>query len=82
MFCQYSMFDAESQVYVLEEGHEGFSLFKGKFEELADFMSAEYQKGNYEKIILAGPYAEAVEQRIRNQSKLNYNRDDIKIEVI
>lgn len=45
-------------------------------------MTAEYQTGNYEKIVLAGPYAEAVEQKIRTQSKTNYNCENINIEVI
>ena len=33
MFCQYNMFDAESQVYVLQEGQDSYSIFKGNFEE-------------------------------------------------
>lgn len=82
MFCQYNMFDAESQVYVLQEGQDSYSIFKGNFEELTNFMAAEYQTHKYEKIVLAGPYAEVVEQRIRTFSKTNYNFDDINIEVI
>lgn len=82
MFCQYNMFDAESQVYVLQEGQESYSIFKGNFEELTNFMATEYQTHKYEKIVLAGPYAEVVEQRIRTFSKTNYNFDDINIEVI
>jgi len=76
------MFDAESQVYVLQEGQESYSIFKGNFEELTNFMATEYQTHKYEKIVLAGPYAEVVEQRIRTFSKTNYNFDDINIEVI
>lgn len=82
MFCQYNMFDAESQVYVLQEGQDSYSIFKGNFEELTNFMATEYQTHKYEKIVLAGPYAEVVEQRIRTFSKTNYNFDDINIEVI
>lgn len=82
MFCQYNMFDAESQVYVLQEGQDSYSIFKGNFEELTNFMATEYQTHKYDKIILAGPYAEVVEQRIRTFSKTNYNFDDINIEVI
>ena len=82
MFCQYNMFDAESQIYVLQEGQESYSIFKGNFEELTNFMATEYQTHKYEKIVLAGPYAEVVEQRIRTFSKTNYNFDDINIEVI
>ena len=82
MFCQYNMFDAESQVYVLQEGQNSYSIFKGNFEELTNFMATEYQTHKYEKIVLAGPYAEVVEQRIRTFSKTNYNFDDINIEVI
>jgi len=76
------MFDAESQVYVLQEGQDSYSIFKGNFEELTNFMATEYQTHKYEKIVLAGPYAEVVEQRIRTFSKTNYNFDDINIEVI
>ena len=82
MFCQYNMFDAESQVYVLQEGQDSYSIFKGNFEELTNFMATEYQTHKYEKIVLAGPYAQVVEQRIRTFSKTNYNFDDINIEVI
>ena len=76
------MFDAESQVYVLQEGQDSYSIFKGNFEELTNFMATEYQTHKYEKIVLAGPYAQVVEQRIRTFSKTNYNFDDINIEVI
>lgn len=82
MFCQYNMFDAESQVYIFQEGTESYSIFKGNFEEISDFMCAEYQTGQYEKIVLAGPYAESIEQRIKTYSKSRYNKEDIKIEVI
>ena len=81
MFCQYNMFDVESQVYVIEEGTESYSLFKGNFEEITDFIAAEYRNG-YSKVVLAGPYAEVVEQRIRTSAAANYNYDNINIEVI
>ena len=51
MFCQYNMFDVESQVYVIEEGTESYSLFKGNFEEITDFIAAEYRSG-YSKVVL------------------------------
>ena len=82
MFCQFNMFDVESQVYCIEEGQESYSMFKGNFEEITDFLAAEYQQHEYEKIVLAGPYAEVVEQRVRTSAAKNFDCQDIKIEVI
>ena len=83
MFCQYNMFDVESQVYVIQEGTETYSMFKGNFEELTDFMAEEYQRNDYEKIILTGPYAEVLEQRIRNYNQKYFsNGKQVKIEVV
>jgi len=45
-------------------------------------MATEYQTHKYDKIVLGGPYAEAVESRVRAYSRTNYNFEDINIEVI
>ena len=45
-------------------------------------MATEYQTHNYDKIVLAGPYAEVVQDRILMYSRANYNFDDINIEVV
>jgi hypothetical protein len=58
------------------------SLFAGTFEDVCEFMAGEYQANDYEKIVLAGPYADAVEDRVRAYSKVNYNFNNINIEVI
>ena len=83
IYCDMNMFTLNSKVYDIDENEHGVSLFSGDFEQVCDFIAAEYQTRNYSKIVLAGPYAEAVEDRVRAYSALNYNnRDDIKIEVI
>ena len=82
MFCNFNMFDMKSQVLALNEDKETWPLFTGNFEDVCDYMASEYQTHKYEKIMLSGPYAEVVEQRIRAYSKTHYNFEDINIEVI
>lgn len=76
------MFDMNSQVIAVREGAESYPIFTGNFEEICDFMAAEYQTNQYEKIILSGPYASTVEDRVRAYSVTNYNNNDIVIEII
>jgi len=46
-------------------------------------MATEYQTGKYERIVLAGPYADVVADRTRAYAMANYNNGiDMKIEVI
>ena len=81
MFCNFNMFDINSQVVSVDpEGTK--PLFSGNFENICEFMAAEYQTNNYEKIVLQGAYAPTLEDRIRAYSKANYNFNDINIEVI
>lgn len=83
MFCNFNMFDMNSQVLAVAEDAEPWPLFTGTFEDVCNFMAAEYRTNEYEKIVLAGPYAEVVEDRVRTYSKVNYgNTEDIKFEVI
>ena len=82
MFCNFNMFDVNSQVVSVESNGTMKSLFSGNFEDICEFMAGEYQNNDYEKIVLAGPYAEAVEDRVIAYSKANYSFDNINIEVI
>lgn len=82
MYCNFNMFDMNAQVLALEEGKEGWPVFTGAFEDVCNYMAAEYQTKKYDKIILAGPYAEAVQDRVITYGKLNYNLDNINIEVV
>lgn len=82
MYCDFSMFDMTSQVMAVEEGKQSWPLFTGTFEDVCNYMAAEYQTHDYEKIVLAGPYADAVQDRVITYSKVNYNYEDINIEVI
>ena len=82
MYCNFNMFDMNSQVLAVKEGAESWPLFTGDFESICNYMAAEYQTHEYEKIVLSGQYASAVEDRVRAYSKVNYNFDDINIEVI
>lgn len=83
MICNYNMFDIESQVYKVQNDQETVSIFKGNFEELTNFMAEEYQRNDYNKIILTGPYAEVLEQRIRtySQTRFNNNFKELNIEI-
>ena len=82
MYCNFNMFDMVSQVIAIKEGVDSWPIFTGTFEDVCDFMATEYQTQKYEKIVLAGPYATAVRDRVRIYSKINYNFEDINIEVI
>lgn len=82
MFCNFNMFDMNSLVVAVPEDGESYPLFMGDFENICNYMAAEYQTKNYDKIMLSGPYAEAVADRVRTYSKTNYNLDDINIEVV
>jgi len=46
-------------------------------------MAEEYQRNDYNKIILTGPYAEVLEQRIRtySQTRFNNNFKELNIEI-
>lgn len=82
MYCNFNMFDMNSIVLNIEEGKETQPLFMGSFDDISNYMAAEYQTKQYDKIVLAGPYAEAVQDRILTYSKKNYNYDNINIEVV
>ena len=82
MFCNFNMFDMTSQVFCVSDAMSSYPLFTGDFESVCNYMAAEYQTHNYDKIMLAGPYAPVVEQRVRAYSKTNYNFEDINIETV
>lgn len=82
MFCNFNMFDMNSQVLAVQEDKEMWPLFTGTFEDVCEFMAAEYQTHKYEKIVLAGPYAYTVRDRVKTYSRVNYNYDEIEIEVL
>ena len=82
MFCNFNLFDINAQVVSVQENGEMKPLFSGNFEDVCEFMAAEYQNGDYDKIVLSGPYAGAVEDRVIAYSKANYSFDNINIEVI
>ena len=82
IFCDVSMFMLNSKVYDINEDEQGTFLFSGDFEQISDFIAAEYQTGKYGKVVLTGPQSEVVEQRIREYSIANYNFKDINIEIM
>lgn len=82
MYCNFNMFDLNSQVYEIDNGAPSRELFSGTFDEVCAFMANTYQTNKYDKIVLDGPYAMKVEDEIRTYSKINYNFDNINIEVL
>ena len=77
MFCNFNLFDVNAQVIAVQENGSTKPLFSGNFEDVCEFMAGEYQNNNYDKIVLAGPYATAVESRVRAYSIANYNFKEI-----
>ena len=82
IFCNFDMFNMNAQVLVVKEGAQTQPLFTGDFESVCNYMAAEYSTNNYAKIILAGPYAKVLEDRVRTYSMMNYNNNEINIEII
>ena len=82
MFCNFNMFDMNAQVLAVQDDTEMWPLFTGTFEDVCSYMAEAYQTHKYKKIVLAGPYAEADQDRVRTYSRVNYNLEDIEIEVI
>ena len=82
IYCNFNMFDMNSQVIAIGPEGDNKNLFMGSFEDVCNYIAAEYQTRNYEKVVLAGPYGTALEDRIRTYSKMNYNYNDINIEVV
>lgn len=82
MYCKFNMFDMNSMVLSVDDAKGTQPLFMGSFDDVSNYMAAEYQTERYDKIVLAGPYAEAVQDRILTYSKTNYNYDNINIEVV
>ena len=72
IYCNLNMFDMTSQVFAIKENAESWPLFAGTFEEICEFIATEYQTRKYDKIVLSGPYATAVEDRVRAYSLANY----------
>ena len=82
IFCNVDPFTVYQ--YVLEVSpSSNREIYKGNFEQVADFMANAYSTGQYEKIILKGNiYASFLEEKIRKYGKTTYELDDVKIEVI
>lgn len=84
MYCYFNMFDLTSSVMVIpEDTQKAEAIFTGTFEEVCEFMATEYQMNSYQKIILAGPYAYAVKDRIYTYSHTNFNEGkQLNIEIV
>ncbi len=82
IYCNYNMFTLTSPVVCVQEGKDTYNLFNGNFEEIRNFIVTEYHTHEYEKVILAGPYAKTLENEIQVYNTIKYNLKDIKIEVI
>ena len=83
MYCNFNMFELKSDVLSIDEENNTTIIYTDTFDKICEFMSEAYQTHNYEKIVLAGPYAIALEGHIRGYSRAKYGKDDeINIEVI
>lgn len=76
------MFDMVSPVFSLSTNGDSELIFRGTFEDVCAFMAQTYATKEFEKVILAGPYAESVGDRVRSYYRTNYNLDDINIEIM
>lgn len=57
-------------------------LFSGSKEEVCHFMAEEWNNSEYEQILLHGTEAEDMKNTIYRYSAINYNNENIRIEVL
>lgn len=81
MFCYFDPFVMQQTVFAVEP-NENTPLFEGTMDEVCSLIASYYATGNYERIILTGALAKSAADHIRVYGKINYNLDDINIEVI
>ena len=81
MFCYIDSFTLNQQVVKLTPG-DAEVIFRGKLDDVCDFMAYAYHKDKYDRIVLKGTLAESVVDQIRFQAQVKYNKDDIEIEVL
>ena len=84
MFCNFDMFNMNAQVFSVDENDPSKStlLYSGNFEDICNFIATEYQSNKYNRVVLSGPYAEAVKDKVLTYSKSNYNFNEMSIEVL
>jgi len=81
MFCYFDPFTYTHTILAIN-GESSITLANGTTEEVCDLMAGFYSTGDYEQIVLKGTLAESAADRIRSYSKVNYNLNDINIEVL
>ena len=81
MFCYFDPFTITQNVLVITQD-DSYSLCAGSMDEVCDLMAAYYATGNYSQIVLKGTLAETAATQIRTYAKMNYNLNEINIEVL
>lgn len=81
MYCLWDPFVFGTTVYKKDDNTTQ-AIFTGNFEEVCEFMANEWDNKGYSAIILTGIGAEGMKERIYTYYMTNYNKFNIKIEVI
>ena len=81
MFCYIDPFIMTQNILEISEDNS-FNLASGSIDDVCKLMASYYQTGKYSQIVLKGSLAETAADQIRTYGKLNYNLNDIEIEVL
>lgn len=82
MFCYFDPFTITQTVLAITP-ESSYTLCTGQtMNEVCDLIASYYATGIYRQVILKGQLAETAADQIRMYGRLNYNLNDIEIEVI
>lgn len=85
IFCELNIFDLEQKVYVIDdETGERDIVAIAMVEELPAAISALSSENQIPNVVLSGnfTYSSLISENIIAYSKLNYNNNEIKVEVL
>ena len=85
IFCDLHLFNLEHNVYVIDLDNNSTELITTvSIEELPEIISAVCHSRNIDNILLQGNsiYSSAIAEDIIAYSKINYNKNNLEIEVV
>lgn len=86
IFCNVSMFDLEQLIYIIDDETDGKDIVAmSTIEELPATISALSNEMGIADVVLSGnivTYNTLLSDNIIQYSKLNYNQNEIKVEVV
>lgn len=83
IFCNLNLFDQNQQVFIIDDCGQQY-ITNIDFENLSEKISTMSNISDINHIVLAGPkiFCSKVANEILTYSKINYNRNEIEVEII